>query len=454
MRATFAPHADRAVSFALKVYLLCFSSLWGIAVLISCVRGFIFHSPYPFNTFLFIPAARFTDFSVYVPRFLAWSHGSETFFTLPGYPFDYPAPLLVSELAFFKFTSAPMAAYLMVVLAFAMAFAVFTAVIIRNSARKENTLLAMAAAASTAIFSFPLMYLIDRGNIEGLVWIASSFGLLLLVRRRYTSAALFLGVAAAMKIFPGALLLLLLARRRSRDFVIALVSVAAVTAGSLWIAGPSLPVVARHIAAGLNYLRKDQVLDYKTIVIGFDHSLFAFIKQVVFRLVHDVGTVQTLLPKIYPVYGLCAAALFAIVYAAGIRRMPFLNQFLALSALSVLLPFVSYDYTLVHMYAPFALLILVLCKDAATGRIPLSRTQMLMLLLPFAVIFSPQSYLVHSVTGFGAQVKACALLAIAGGSLAIRLPSSMFNELPERETVLLDLQLVSLELQPAKREFV
>ncbi len=426
------------ISRALKTYLAVLGGLWSVALLAVTVQGFLLHHDYPFNSFSLPASYRFSDFTVYDGRFAAWGQG-DSFFSMPGFKFDYPAPLLLGQLAFYKFTPAPLNSYLALVLLFAIAGGILAAMAIPRDSRVQ--LVAAAAALCTGIFSFPLFFLLDRANIEGLVWMVCTAGLVLFAIRRYSYAALFLGLAASMKIFPAALFFLLIARKRYKEFALAVAGTAVFTLTALWLSGPSVKRAAQGIAEGLAYLRQIQIFAFKPREIGFDHSLFAIAKQVCFRILHDVERVNAILPRIYLGYGLFAAALFVVLYLRFIRRLPLLNQVLALSALSVLLPYVSYDYTLVHLYAPFAMLLLVLATDGATGRLKLSGFQTLLLLLPFAVIFTPQSYLVISVVGYGAQVKALALSILVGASIAIPMPSSLFNELHPSPALLLDLDL-------------
>jgi hypothetical protein len=409
-----------------------------MALLFAAVRGFALHQGYPFNTFLLVPSYRFSDFTVFDPRFAVWGQG-DRFFTLPGFKFDYPAPMLLGQLAFYKFSSAPLYTYLAMVILFALTGGILAAMAVPKDSRVR--LLAAAAALCTAVFSFPLIFLLDRANTEGLVWIVSSLGLAFFAIRRYASSAVLLALAASMKIFPGLLLLLLIAKKRYRDFGIAIAAAGAFTWGSLWLAGPTTARAGEGIVDGLAYLRQIQVFDYKPFEIGFDHSLFAFVKQVCFRAVHDVSRVNALLPGIYLAYGLCAAALFGVIYFLSIRRLHVLNQVLALSAFSVLLPYVSYDYTLVNLFVPFSILIVVLATDAAAGRVKLTPGQLLWLLMPYALIFTPQSYLVYHVVGYGAQVKTLALCAAIGAAIRIPLPSSLFSEQGPVQTLLLNLDL-------------
>ncbi len=438
MSALFAYRSSRSVSYALKIYLAVLGGLWGVALLFVAVRGFALHQGYPFNSFLLPPSIRFNDFTVYDQRFAAFGQGDQ-FFSLPGFKFDYPAPMLLGQLAYYKFSSAPLYTYLATVILFALAGGLLATMAIPKSSRVA--FLAAAAAASTAVFSYPLFFLIDRANIEGLVLVATALGTACFATKRYSSSALLLALAASMKIFPGVLLLLLLAKKRYRDFGMALGTIIAATLASLWITGPTVSRATQGIVEGFAFLRKIQILEYRTEDISFDHSLWALIKQICFRALHDIQGVKALLPHMYIAYGVGAAAVFALFYLTSIRRLPVLNQILALSSLSILLPYVSFDYTLLHLFAPFALLVVVLATDGADGRLVLTKRQLLCLLLPFAVIFTPQSYLVYHVVGYGAQVKTLALLAVIVAAAQIRLPSSMFNELRPVETLLLNLDL-------------
>jgi hypothetical protein len=432
-----------ALNRALKTYLAVLTGLWAIALLILELSRHVLHQGYPFNT-IFVRGIRFWDFTVYAPRFAVWGNG-DLFFSLPGFPFDYPPPLLVSELAYYKISSNPLYAYFATVILFVVAGALLVAMAVPK--RRRIRPLAIAAAVATAVFSYPLFFLLDRGNIEGLVWIASSLGLLFFVRSRYLAAALFLALATAMKIFPGVLLLLFVTKRRYREFCVSLAAVAVITYASLWLAGPTTLRAAQGIWEGMDHLRQDQVLEIKPQDVGFDHSAWSFAKQIFYRFDHSVEHVNALLPKVYQIYALLAVAAFAALYCLHIRYLPVVNQILALSDLSVMLPFVSYNYTLVHMLAPFSFLVLILAVDTPTGRLRLSYRQMLFLLLPFAFIFTPQNYLALSILDFDGQVKFLALLALLVATLRIPVPSSLFNELPERKTILVRVGQRSLEAQ-------
>jgi O-antigen ligase len=131
------------------------------------------------------------------------------------------------------------------------------------------------------------------------------------------------------------------------------------------------------------------------------------------------------------VYSFFAVIGFLVLYLVKLRRMPVLNQVLALTTLSILLPFVSFEYTLVHLIVPFILLLIFLVTDIASGVVPLKRSEILALLIPFAILFAPLSFLIFFSVGFGAQIKALVLVHLVILCLRIPLPSSLFGDLDQ-----------------------
>jgi Glycosyltransferase family 87 len=283
---------------------------------------------------------------------------------------------------------------------------------------------------ASAIFSFPLLFLLDRANIEGLVWAATAAGLYCFATRRYALAAVFLSLATSMKVFPGVLLLLFLAKRRYRDLALSAVLYGAFTVGSLWVTGPSIGEANRGIAMGIDYFLHFQILQFRPLEIGFDHTVYSLIKWVILFSVPNIPHLNAILPRIYAPYAVATVLGFGAIYGLRLRKLPVLNQVLALSAISVTLPFVSYEYALVHLIVPFILFVVFLVEDVATGRVVLRKGQILAILLPFVLILGPLSFLILMYgVGFGGQIKALALIYLIGASMKVRFPSSIFGEL-------------------------
>ena len=107
-----------------------------------------------------------------------------------------------------------------------------------------------------------------------------------------------------------------------------------------------------------------------------------------------------------------------VLFVTRIAKLPVVNQILALTVASILLPPVSYDYTLIHLYVPFALVVFaVLNREDHSAPV-------LITFCLFAYLLSWQSeFILHGVR-FGSQTKAVALLALLCVSVVYPFPSA------------------------------
>ena len=123
-----------------------------------------------------------------------------------------------------------------------------------------------------------------------------------------------------------------------------------------------------------------------------------------------------------------------MLYWFRLRHLPLLNQFIAYIVLSILLPQVSYEYKLVHMYLAWGAFLLFLLADVAAGRAEIPAWGIHVILFSCAVIFVPLNFLAVVSTGghifgFAAQVKMIFLLLILFTVLRVPMPSSLFGDL-------------------------
>ncbi|HZD77652.1 MAG TPA: hypothetical protein VE218_11640, partial [Acidobacteriaceae bacterium] len=105
-------------------------------------------------------------------------------------------------------------------------------------------------------------------------------------------------------------------------------------------------------------------------------------------------------------YMAAAAIGCLLLYFARIIRLPRVNQIIILLTLSVLLPPVSGDYTLVHLYAGW-LILAIFALDAQPGVIRSRVLPACFLLL--AIVFCPETYMIIGTAHFAGSVKALAL---------------------------------------------
>jgi hypothetical protein len=263
-------------------------------------------------------------------------------------------------------------------------------------------------------------------------------------------SAIVWGLAASMKIFPGLLFVLFLARRKFGMLAVAIAATAAFSLLALAGIGPTIHEAAADSSKSAPFLQNNYILPDDTA--GFDHALFQAVKHVIyvtegFNKHRTAPLVISTLPanrKALTVYNIVIPLAAILLYWFRLRRLPLLNQFIAYIVLCVLLPYVSGDYTLVHMYIAWGAFLLFLLDDVATARVRIPAKAIRRILFSCAVIFVPLSYFLivgsHNRTfAFGSQIKTAALIVILVTVLRFPMPSSLFG----------DLQLAAAEDGPA-----
>ena len=153
------------------------------------------------------------------------------------------------------------------------------------------------------------------------------------------------------------------------------------------------------------------MISLRSINMGFDHGLLSLIKLLLPATL-EASTVKLLVKG----YVLLAAVAGLAMYVVRIRHLPLSNQMICLGVASILLPPVSYDYTLIHL-----LTALVLCSFAALDSTGEERARGLAAALALlAFLLSFQSELIWHGLRVAGQCKALALLALLG--VALRFP--------------------------------
>jgi hypothetical protein len=285
-----------------------------------------------------------------------------------------------------------------------------------------------AAIFATGLFGWATEQVAMRANIEGVMWIGMWLGAALYARRSYRGAAVAFGLACCIKPFPVLWLGLMARHQRYREVGLGMLSAVAVTLASLLVV-PYNPLRAYGPSGGKNNFFSDYVVGFRPIT--GDHSLFQTMK-IIGRLVHDNGqflAIETgvrpndpVAMRLYPIY-LALAAAISLGTLWMVWNKPVLNQIFALACVTTVLPSVSGDYTLSVLLIPMGFFLIFLLQDVAAGRVPMSLGAMLWFLLPCAWIMAPEPLiLIHSV------MKCFAILILLGASVAIPLPSTVFDE--------------------------
>ena len=428
------------VDRGLRFYIVLIVLLAAIGVSVVAVKRYLLHRDFPQNTLLYDPTIRFTDFTSSAMRVRHFGDPemlSSREFGGKGYEvFPYPVPAVYPHLFYNQFAH-PLRVYLATVIAAALLAAIIFGMKLRSLSGSSK--LPYLVILVTLLTPFPLFYLIERGNLEGFIWILILGGVFLFYKRIYHGSAMVLAVAAAMKIFPALLFLLFIAKRKYSAFGTAVLTAATVTVLSWWGVGPTLKQAATASSASGGMLKDLYIVGFRPFEIGWDHSLMAAVKQflyIVSRFRHvnypkdvlyfPVPGVETAAA----VYGVLAPLAFVVLYWKRLYSLPVLNQLIAFILLSVMLPFVSNEYTLVHVYIAWGAFVLFLYQDVRTGRVPIQLWRLVSMLGCFAIIFSPQSYWVFgSVDTLGGQIKTAAMVTLLALVFTFPMPSSGLGEL-------------------------
>jgi hypothetical protein len=396
---------------------------WTAIVLTVCsvsytyFMSFLVGWKYPYGLPFFQGSPAFWDLLVFQSRFAEFH--TERFWGVPAYPFTYPAPLALVFGALYALPGNPVWWFLGLGVCVILLFADrFSAILVRKglSPRAATGLVLILIGTNWGIG-----YLMNRTNIEGVVVILVSSGIICFVKKQFEAAAVLFGIAGAMKIFPFVYMALLLSKRRYKDMVLGIAVSVVATVASLKSVGPSTRAAWIHISDGLTYFKTHWAAALMPSEIGYDHSLFTLVKwgfagAVRLGLIHSVdrnipliqlrnwGHFQLGLTVYTAITALCGI----ILYFYRIRHLPLLNQILVLAVCSVLLPPVSFDYTLVHLVLPFALL----CIYATEAAVRKERVKGLTAVCAlFAMVFCMNAFFTYQIR-FAGQVRAVAMLLL------------------------------------------
>jgi Glycosyltransferase family 87 len=372
--------------------------LWLIAGIVGLVERNVLHWPkefwYPFFT-----GASYSDFGVFRFQFLAFR--TPQFWQHLVFPFTYPAPTALAFEAFFSIPRHQERYFLLFIIASAVVGAIAAARALRRQGLACGSALLLVGVA--VITSYPFMFLFDRANIEIVNWIFVSLAIAALWCERWNWAGALLGVAISLKLFPFVLLGLFLPRKKFVAALIAIITTVALDIVSLAILGPTVRIANQQIAVGLRFFQDLYVHGFHPFEIPFDHSLFAVVKHVA---VHVQMVDPAHLARFADWYMWIAALAALVLYLARIVWLPRVNQIVILLTLSILLPPVSGDYTLVHLYAGW----MVLALFAVNVEPGVIRSRVLpACFLILAVVFCPETYLFIGQAHVAGSFKALAL---------------------------------------------
>lgn len=378
-----------------------------ICAVCECFCYFVQHRHAPY-TWPFIPFYDNVDIRCYISRFHHFHH-LDFFSSDPrlGSGFGYPAPGAVLYEIFYL-TAHPIVSFFIVSLGL---MSLLGATLFR-SMRAEGLNMRTTAffLAFSVVLSYPLWFEFLLGNLEVLIFLMVAAGILAFLYGHSYTAATLIAVAGSVKLVPFIFLGLLIARKQYREAAYAILLAGAINVISLWLICPDIATSWRGINTGLDLFRDSYMLHFRSVEMGFDHSLFGAIKQFTLS-----GSAPATISRVLSWYTAVTAIAGVLLFFGWIRRLPVLNQIICLTVAEVLLPPLSHDYTLLSLYISWGLLIVLSLRAAWQGRRLPGLTAVFVC---FAILMSPQTEAIAAGQSYGGQIKCLVLLVLMG--LALR----------------------------------
>jgi len=293
--------------------------------------------PYPYNTFLFTPLDRFADF-----------------FVLYRVNLDLN-PYLAHACAQYPFTN-----WLFVLFSRmpeAPAFGLYTLLTIVSFASLIFFFLKEEPAPNKiilAFLSYPFLFTVDRGNVEGLLYVLLALFVLFFVQKRFWQSAILLGLAGAMKIYPLIFAPLFLIQKRYKETGILILTFLSASLLPLFFFQGGFLANLQFVLHGSNFV--NPIYDLFLGPAAFVQrgvSLFTFLKILLIQFGWIDGVDMGILLKGYFVF----IILFAIPYLfyAFFIEKTFWKQIALLTFGMLLFPHISADYKLIHLFLPILL---------------------------------------------------------------------------------------------------
>ncbi len=251
--------------------------------------------------------------------------------------------------------------------------------------------------------SYPIEGLVQRGNIELFVWIFTAAGVWAFLRDRDKTAATLWGLAAATKLYPIILLALLVTKLRWKAFALGLAAFLIGSIVSMAYMGPTMSVALTRSLGNIFGYQNARAPEWSGHEFAANHSAFVPVKFVTLA----AGGLKAPPANFYYLAG---GLIFVALFFGKVRRMPAINQVLVVTIFMVILPPISYFYTLVHLYAPFLMLVFLAIRAERAGmRIP-GLTGTILLFVPIFAAFTIFTY--PKVYLFGGLIQAVMLISL------------------------------------------
>jgi hypothetical protein len=387
---------------SITYYLAVNAFAWMVCLTLFFFWARVQHLPYPYYS-IFMPETGLRD--------LWWCGGqfaslhSEQFFNAGPYePWAYPPGTAIAFALFHnvlpRFHSIP---FISVTFGGLCVLAMFFVQCLQRLGVTRFKAITLAVVALVPVYPFAFTW--TTGNIEFILFLTLSCGIIAFLRGHYLAASICIGFCASMKLFPFVFLALFLSRRRYKDMVVAVVSFFVSSLAGLWLLCPDIRFSWKQLNAALKLNRSTYMQAYLYPQSAADHSMWGLIKTASF--IHSRQTRFS--GRSISLYMAASAIIGLALYFWKIRSLPLLNQIVCLYLAMVLLVPESFEYTLIHLSIALALLVLYAFQAAGNARSPKG---LIAAFLCLAVVLAPENELIFHGHGYWGPAKCIVLILL------------------------------------------
>jgi len=376
----------------------------------------VLHWHYPYNFPMVNPGAITQDLLSMQPHF-SHLHHIEFFNIELSNNFGYPAPGAIPYAVFFavpRFARIFFYSFCLMVVAIAA-----TALGRAMNRRGIRPAVAAGFLIGTFLLSYPFWFVMKQGNIEIVIFALLALGVWAFLRGYGWLAATCFGVAGSMKFFPFTFLALFLTPEQWKNrgywkVGYAFLCAIGLTLASLWMIYPSVFYTWQQLNKPLNSFRTSHLLYFRE-EHAFDHSLWTFIR---YLLPHSLSGEH--LGPLLLVYLAVVGVVGLVLFFGRIRFQTVTNQVLCLTVMVLLFFPVSFDYTLIQLYTPWAALVLLAVDSDRVGyRMP----GLALAFGCFTLLCSPMSEFLYHGISFEGRIKTLGLIALL--AVGLRYPFAL-----------------------------
>lgn len=403
-----------------KLKLILFIGIVGFisAVIYHYVLGFYLNFTWPYNSFLFTPEDKFMDF------YHSWIMGRDIFAGSNPYVNEFP------------FNYFPFAAFAILPFSFGnwyVGLVIFSLLIIAvfgwflyqtiKGFKNYNLFEKVGCVILLTITSYPLLFVLDRGNNEGLLFMFLCFFIYFYKKGRFLLSIIPLALAISMKLYPLVFVVLLISDKRYKETIFCVLL-------SLGVTLSSLLLMKGNIFFSVIEFMKDLHLFKVVYIIGnsganYNHSLFNFFKGVYLYYL-PITKDLNIFSSLYTILAFIIFGLIALYIIFAEKKLWRKTALLVLSM--ILLPYVSFDYTLIHIYIP---LMLFINSDEK-----ISKSNLAVCIL-FGLLIIPKHYFIP-VMSYNVSINVClsSLIMLSIIGIILKEGISEFRRKRQSDTIL------------------